>query len=51
MQTLLAIVIVLLAMGYLAWLWVPRSRRVAAHGTPEPAAGCNTCSGCSGCGQ
>jgi hypothetical protein len=51
MQTLLAILIVLLAMGYLAWLWVPRGRHATSAGDAGSASGCNTCSGCSGCGQ
>ena len=51
MQTLLAIVIVLLAMGYLAWQWVPRGSGSTSTGNDGRASGCNTCSSCSGCGQ
>lgn len=50
MQTLIATVIVLLALAYLAWLWIPRRRGTTFAGDVQGAKGCNTCSGCSGCG-
>ena len=51
MQTLLATLLVLLALAYLAWSWIPRGRRVTSAVNGGSASGCNTCSGCSGCGQ
>ncbi len=51
MQTLLATLLVLLALAYLAWSWIPRGRGATSEGDAGGASGCNTCSSCSGCGQ
>ncbi|MCB0765534.1 MAG: hypothetical protein KDB84_12550 [Flavobacteriales bacterium] len=49
MQTLITIILVTLAAGYLLRLWSPvlcgSGRGAAAKGTTA----CTTCSGCSGC--
>ncbi|MBK9513686.1 MAG: hypothetical protein IPO05_08665 [Flavobacteriales bacterium] len=52
MQTLLAIVIVLLAMAYLAWVWCPRPAGKGLTATGQgvlTSRGCSSCTGCSGC--
>ncbi|MBL7981863.1 MAG: hypothetical protein JNL52_08660 [Flavobacteriales bacterium] len=48
MQTLIATVIVLAAVGYMAWVWMPKREQTAP--TASDAA-CNMCGSCSGCGR
>ncbi len=48
MQTLIAIVIVLAAVGYLAWAWMPKRGHMA---TTASDTSCNTCGSCSGCSR
>lgn len=50
MQTVLAIVIVALAVGYLGWLWMPRRKALAVgEESGVPATPCESCFSCSGC--
>ena len=49
MQTVLTIVIVLAAAGYLTWIWAPKRKAAAVHGSTKERGACSGCDGCARC--
>ncbi len=47
MQTVIAIGIVLAAVGYLAWVWAPKRNALATESSDDACGTCNSCGGCS----